>query len=81
MLAGPLQERLAGIVKACERAPEPGMLNIITPDLQKGLMPDLATIGGQGAVNEVIPPETKLVIVDSLSSLVRGEGRENDAES
>jgi hypothetical protein len=81
MLAAPLQERLAGIVRASEREPEPGMLNIITPDLQEGFMPDLATIGGQAALNEVIPADTKLVIVDSLSSLVRGEGRENDAES
>ncbi len=81
MLAAPLQERIAGIVRGSDREPEPGMLNIITPDLQKGSMPDLATFGGQAALSEVIPEETKLIIVDSLSSLVRGEGRENDAES
>ncbi len=81
MLAAPLQGRVAGIVRGSEREPEPGMLNIITPDLQAGFMPDLATIGGQAALNEVIPPGTSLVIVDSLSSLVRGEGRENDAGS
>lgn len=81
MLAAPLQERLAAIVKAAEREPEPGMLSIITPDLQPRGMPDLATAGGQADIAEVMSPETKLIIVDSLSSLVRGEGRENDAES
>lgn len=81
MLAAPLQERLAALVRGSACEPAPGMLHILTPDLQKGSMPDLATIGGQAALNEVIPPETNLIIVDSLSSLVRGEGRENDAGS
>jgi hypothetical protein len=81
MLAAPLQERLAAIVKGSDLEPAPGMLNIVTPDLQKSFMPDLATLGGQAALNEVIPQETRLIIVDSLSSLLRGEGRENDAES
>jgi len=81
MLAGPMQQRLALIVSGAEAEPAPGMLNLITPDLQKGFMPDLATVGGQSALAEVIPDGTQLIIVDSLSSLVRGEGRENEAES
>ncbi len=81
MLAAPLQERLAAIARGSEIEPAPGMLHILTPDLQPGFMPDLATVGGQAALNEVIPPDTKLIVVDSISSLVRGEGRENDAES
>jgi RecA-family ATPase len=81
MLAALLQERLAGIVKGSEREPQPEMFNILTPDLQKGFMPDLATIGGQAALAEVMPADTGLIIVDSLSSLMRGEARENDAES
>lgn len=81
MLAAPLQERLAALARGADCEPLPGMLHILTPDLQSGFMPDLATLGGQAALNEVIPPETKLIIVDSLSSLVRGDGHENDAES
>lgn len=81
MLAAPLQERFAAIAAGASSEPQPGMLNILSPDLQKRLMPDLATVAGQEALEKVIPSDTGLVIVDSLSSLVRGEGRENDAES
>lgn len=81
MLATPLQERLSQIVASSSTEPSAGMLHIITPDLQKGFMPDLATIGGQAAVNSVVPGGTELVIVDSLSSLARGEASENEAES
>lgn len=81
MLAASLQERFAAIAAASPFAPAPGMLNIVTPDLQGRFMPDLATVGGQDALEEIIPDHTGLLIVDSLSSLVRGEGRENDAES
>jgi DNA-binding NarL/FixJ family response regulator len=81
MLAAPLQERLADIVRGSEREPKPGMLNVLTPDLQKTFMPNLATVSGQDALDEAIPKGTDLIILDSLSSLVRGEARENDAES
>lgn len=81
MLAAPLQERLAAIVKGSPYEPAPGMFTIITPDLQSRGMPDLATLGGQAALAEVMPSDTELIIVDSLSSLVRGESGENDAES
>jgi hypothetical protein len=81
MLAGPLQERLADIVRGSEYEPKPGMLHILTPDLQKGFMPNLATIAGQDALDAVIPEGTDLIVLDSLSSLVRGQVRENDAES
>ncbi len=81
MLSGALQERLAAVAAGSETEPAPGMLNVVTPDLQQGFMPDLATIGGQAALAEVMPDDTGLIVVDSLSSLVRGEGRENEAES
>lgn len=81
MLAGPMQERLADIVQGSETDPEPGMLNILTPDLQKGFMPNLATVAGQDALDEAIPAGTELIILDSLSSLMRSAERENDAES
>ena len=75
-----LQDRFAAIVAASEVQPAPGMLNIVTPDLQPGAMPDLATREGQDAINGVIG-DVEVVILDNLSCLARGGGRENDAES
>lgn len=77
-----LQERLAAIIASTGVEPLPGNLSILTPDLQHGAMPDLATFEGQEAVNAIIDKvQAELIIVDNLSCLVRGGGRENDAES
>lgn len=54
-------------------------LRFITPDLQEGGIPDLATTLGQAAIAEHCE-WADLIIVDNLSSLVR-EGRENESES
>lgn len=80
MPAVALQERLARIVQSAEKEAQPGMLRIITPDMQDGAMPDLATPEGQTHVNACLG-QSKLVIVDNLSCLVRRGGRENEAES
>lgn len=82
-MPGPaLQERLATIITSNGAEPEPGYLSIITPDLQDGAMPDLATHSGQEAVSEVAERvKADLIVIDNLSCLVRGGGRENDAES
>lgn len=77
-----LQERLAAIIASTGVEPQPGYLSILTPDLQHGAMPDLATFEGQEAVCAIVDKvEAELIIVDNLSCLVRGGGRENDAES
>jgi len=82
MPAPALQERLAAIVVSSGVKQEPGFLSIITPDLQTGAMPDLATYDGQEVISEAVErAKAELIIVDNLSCLVRGEGRENDAES
>lgn len=82
MPAPALQERLAAIIASNGVEPEPGFLSIITPDLQKGAMPDLSTHEGQDAISEVAERvKAELIVVDNLSCLVRGGGRENDAES
>lgn len=81
MAGADLQSRLSLIAAGCEWEPGPGMLNLCTPDLQARGMPDLATVGGLAALQEAMPEDTKLIIIDSISSLVRGEGNENDAES
>ena len=80
MAAAALQERLKGIVLADERDFDPEYLRIVTPDLQPGAMPDLATREGQEAIETVIN-DAELIIVDNISTLVRNAGRENDAES
>jgi hypothetical protein len=76
-----MQKRLASIVAASERGPAPGMLKIVNPDLQGSFMPDLATLGGQAAIENVLEADTDLIVVDSISALVRRGGRENEAES
>lgn len=77
-----LQNRLASIVTANDKEPEPGFLSIITPDLQHGFMPDLATYEGQEEIDAAVESTgAELIIIDNLSCLVRRGGRENDAES
>lgn len=76
-----MQQRLA--MHAPGSDPEPGYLRVFTPGLlsEDDLMPDLATIDGQLAVEAMIEPDTRLVIIDNLSAWARSGGRENDAES
>lgn len=81
MPAKALQERLARIVKSTDLEPAPGMLRLITPDLQHACIPDLATRQGQRAIEAVMGKDTELLILDNLSCLVRRGGRENEAES
>jgi hypothetical protein len=76
-----LQERLAAITAANDHQPLPDHFRIITPDLQEGGgMPDLSTLKGQSAVNDMLTPETALIVVDNISCLCRS-GRENEGES
>jgi hypothetical protein len=76
-----VQERFGEISKAEGVVPADGMLRILTPDMQDGPMPCLATADGQMLVNEAIREDTALIIVDSISTLVRHTAAENDAES
>jgi DnaB-like helicase N terminal domain/AAA domain len=80
MPAGAMQKRLADAIEASEREPQ-ASLRIISPDLNWDAgMPDLSTLDGQRAVDALIRDDTRLLIVDNLSSLLR-TGVENDAES
>lgn len=77
-----MQERLSSISRSSGGVrPAPGMLRIITPDTQDGPMPCLATADGQALVDAAIDEDTSLIIVDSISTLVRYTAAENDAES
>ena len=83
MPAAALQQRLAKIVEAYDKEPPEAMLRIITPDLQSNFAPvsNLATLEGQSEIDSVVTQDTELIIIDNLSSIVRGGGRENEAES
>jgi putative DNA primase/helicase len=51
---------------------------VITPDLQEGVMPDLSTKEGQARIDPHLPG-VKLVVIDHLSAFCR-TGVENEAE-
>ena len=74
------QARLRMHMTAVE--PQSGFFRIFTPDLLPDgvALPDLSTVDGQDAVNQLIEPDTALVVIDNLSAWCR-TGRENDAES
>ena len=80
MPARALRDRLAALVESDDREFDPTMFRIVTPDLQDGPMPDLATAEGQMLVETIIDG-AELIIVDNISTLVRATERENDAES
>lgn len=74
------QERLAALAAGSEHEPpSPDYLKIITPDLQPGAMPNLATHEGQQAIEPYLDG-VALVIIDNLATLAR-HGRSNDEES
>jgi hypothetical protein len=73
-----MQARLSEIVRAASGEPTPGNFKIITPDLQPGGIPDLATPEGQAWLDLAIE-DRELIVLDNLSSLVRS-GTDKDNE-
>jgi hypothetical protein len=80
MPAAAMQARLKGLVASSDVDFDPDYFRLVTPDLQDGFMPDLATSYGQEAIDDIVDG-AELIVVDNLSSLARSGGRENDAES
>lgn len=76
MPAATMQERLRSMVSA--GSPEPGFFKIVSADLRRDGLPDLASEEGQAAI-DALAHEGSLLILDNLSSLVRG--KENDADA
>ena len=70
-----MQQRLAALVKAELLAP----FNLITPDLQKNAMPDLASYKDQAMIEPYLE-NIDLIIVDNISTLCR-HTKENEADS
>jgi len=81
MPAVAMQERLANIVAHADKdisAP----FHILTPDLQGlGGIPNLTRIEDIEAIEQLMGDEIDLIVIDNVSTLVRGGGRENDEES
>lgn len=78
-----LQQRLRAIVTGLPKTEpgllDPGYLKIITPDLQRGAMPDIATPRGQAMLESRLEGGD-LLVLDNLSCLARS-GKENEGES
>jgi hypothetical protein len=77
--ASVLQEWIAEAVTAVGADEVGDNLILITPDLQEIGIPDLATVGGQSALQEHTQ-SADLIVLDNLSALARA-GNENEAES
>jgi putative DNA primase/helicase len=80
MPARTLQERLASLINGSDsEPPSADYLRILTPDMQYGAMPNLATSEGQKAIEPLLQG-IDLVILDNLATLAR-HGRSNDEDS
>lgn len=79
MPANVLQERLARLILNYGDF-DPSYLNIVTPDMQEFGIPNLSEKEGQEAIEEYIQEDTKIIILDNLSTLCRS-GKENDEDS
>ena len=80
MPARAMQERLQRLVETLNISPEHlSNFMLITPDIQKSPIPNLATPAGQSAIEPYLK-DVSLVIVDNIATLCRA-GRENDTES
>lgn len=77
--ASTLKQRVNMILAGLEGCqPRSGAFQLVTPDLQKRPMPDLATAEGQSLL-EPLAAEVDLIVLDNLSALCRS-GSENDGE-
>ncbi|MBI4807738.1 MAG: AAA family ATPase [Nitrosomonadales bacterium] len=74
MSSGMLQARTRAIPKRMR--PAHGMLKMVTPDFQPGVLPDLSNREEQELINAAIDPDTDLIVVDNLSSWSKS-GRED----
>jgi|SRR5579863_5256908 len=74
-----MKERLSMIKNMSNLVPADGFLEILTPDLQEGPMPDLSTKEGRQALEALIE-NFDLIIIDNISCLFRS-GSENESES
>ena len=79
-MPGPvMQERLSAIIASDPRDnPEMAPLRIVTPDLQPEGMPRIDTPEGQAAIEAILTPEIKLIVVDNISTFTTAKENEGD---
>jgi hypothetical protein len=78
MTAAEMQHRLAVVVAGFAREVAPEYFRILSADVTKRGLPDLATPDGQRAFDDAIG-DAELAILDNISTLCRS-GKENEAE-
>lgn len=78
MPAALMQERLRALIGSKGEIPK-APFQLLTPDLQNGSMPDLATYQGQATLEPYLKG-IGLIIVDNISTLCRNS-KENEADS
>ena len=74
-----MQERLSAINNSRKKNIT-DQLKILSPDAQEFGIPDLSTTEGQEKIDALICDETKLIILDNLSTLIRS-GKESESDS
>ncbi len=79
MPAGLMQERLHMITTMNTKHPTQKFLQLLTPDLQDHVMPNLSCQDGRDEIEPLLK-ESDLVIIDNISCLFRSGG-ENESES
>jgi len=77
MPAPVMQERLSQIVAGAEQEPKASFI-LLTPDLQPEGMPRIDDPQGQQAIEKILTPEIKLIVVDNISTLTAA--KENEAD-
>lgn len=75
-----MQERIKIVCDALGTKP-PRNLRLLNPDLYDGVLPSLATVEGQQKIDELIPNDTDLIIVDNFSCWNRGGDEHADGWS
>lgn len=73
-----LRERLLAICAALGASPAAGMLQILSRDLYNGPFINLANASDQLRIDEFIPADTALIVVDNISSVTLSEHSESD---
>jgi len=74
-----LQQRLASLLKGQRGAGDLAGFNLMNPELNCDFrMPDLSTLEGQALIENSLPEDAGLIIIDNLSSLVSGNENESD---
>lgn len=78
MQGGQMRERFLSICSALDAYPPPGMLQVLSRDLYEGQFINLANAADQLRLDEFIPANTALIVVDNISSLTLSEHSESD---